>query len=121
MKPRIDRTNLKPIVVRAGKPINYDVNVRGEPPPTITWYQADKLLKSENNVEIVNVDYNTKLNIKDSVRKNTGLYKIVAENQHGKDEETVEITVLCESMLMLLVGVGVFDLERMLSMCLSCC
>lgn len=94
VKPRIDRTNLKPITVRAGKPIKYDVDVRGEPPPTITWYQKDKELLSEGNVEIKNVDYNTKLSVVDSTRKNTGLYKIRAVNQHGEDEAEVEVTVL---------------------------
>lgn len=96
MKPRIDRTNLKPIVVRAGKPVKYDVNVRGEPPPTIKWFLLDKELVSEGNVEITNVDYNTILSLTDTIRKQSGLYKIYAENQHGKDEETVEITVLCK-------------------------
>ncbi|KAJ8886792.1 hypothetical protein PR048_013004 [Dryococelus australis] len=96
LKPRIDRTNLKPIIVRAGKPIKYDVNIRGEPPPTVKWFQGEKEVKSEGTVEIINVDYNTKLNITDTVRKHTGLYKIVAENKHGKDEADVEVTVLCK-------------------------
>ena len=94
MKPRIDRTNLKPIVVRAGKPVKYDIDIKGEPAPKVTWFQTDKEITTEGNVEIVNVDYNSKLIISDSIRKNTGLYKILAVNEHGKDEETVEITVL---------------------------
>nr|CAD7393168.1 unnamed protein product [Timema cristinae] len=94
LKPRIDRTNLKPIVVRAGKIVKYDVNIRGEPPPTVKWFQGDKEIKSEGTVEIINIDYNTKLTITESIRKHTGLYKILAENQHGKDEAEVEITVL---------------------------
>lgn len=96
VKPRIDRTNLKPIIVRAGKPIKYDVDVKGEPPPTITWIHIDKEITSGGNIEITNVDYNTKLNITESVRKNTGLYKIKAVNEHGQDEAEVEITVLCK-------------------------
>ncbi|XP_015183294.1 PREDICTED: twitchin isoform X5 [Polistes dominula] len=94
LKPRIDRTNLKPIIVRAGKPIKYDVDVRGEPPPEITWHHANVEIKSGGNIEIVNVDYNTKLNITDSVRKNTGVWKIRAVNPHGEDEAEVEVTVL---------------------------
>lgn len=42
VKPRIDRTNLKNVVVRAGKTIKYDVNIRGEPPPTVTWFLVNR-------------------------------------------------------------------------------
>ena len=51
---------------------------------------------AEPNLTIVNVDYNTKFTLKDSLRKNSGIYKIVAENVHGKDEAEVEIVVLGE-------------------------
>lgn len=47
-------------------------------------------------MEIVNVDYNTKFNITDAKRKQSGTYKIIATNQHGKDEAEVEIVILCE-------------------------
>ena len=94
VKPRIDRTNLKPIIVRAGKLIKYDVDVRGEPPPEITWYHGKELVKHGGNISIENVDYNTKLSITDSVRKNTGVWKIRAVNASGEDEAEVEVTVL---------------------------
>jgi len=41
VKPRIDRTNLKRTVVKVGKPIKLDVNVKGEPPPRIKWLLKD--------------------------------------------------------------------------------
>ncbi|RZF42380.1 hypothetical protein LSTR_LSTR004188 [Laodelphax striatellus] len=94
LKPRIDRTNLKNIVIRAGKMVKYDVNIRGEPPPTVTWFLADKEVRSEENIEIINIPYNTKITISDALRKNSGLYRIVAENPSGKDEADVEVTVL---------------------------
>ena len=40
------------------------------------------------------MDHNTKFTIRDSVRKNTGIYKIIAENVHGRDEADVEVVVL---------------------------
>ncbi|XP_013109098.2 twitchin isoform X22 [Stomoxys calcitrans] len=97
LKPRIDRTNLKPLLIRSGKPIKYDVNVRGEPVPTITWYHGDQLLKPEDlpsNFDIKNIPHNTKISITDAVRKHTGIYKIRAVNEHGEDEATVEVNVL---------------------------
>ncbi|KAI5726324.1 hypothetical protein M8J76_000791 [Diaphorina citri] len=101
LKPRIDRTNLKSIVLKAGKSVKFDVNIKGEPPPEVTWYLVDKetdqvseKVRSEGNVEIVNVPYNTKLSIVDILRKNSGVYRIKAENASGKDEADVEITVL---------------------------
>lgn len=97
VKPRIDRSNLKPLLIRAGKPIKYDINVRGEPAPTITWYQNDLELKPNelpNNSDIKNIPYNTKISILDAVRKNSGTYKVKAVNEHGQDEATVEVNVL---------------------------
>jgi hypothetical protein len=73
--------------------------VRGEPPPEITWYHKNILVKSGGNIEIVNVDYNTKISINDTIRANTGIWKIKAMNIHGEDEAEVEVTVLCENYL----------------------
>ena len=53
-------------------------------------------MKSEGNVEIINVPYNTKITLNDTTRKDSGLYRIVAENASGKDEADVEVTVLCK-------------------------
>lgn len=94
VKPQIDRTNLKQIMIKAGKVFKYDVNIKGEPPPTVTWYLGEKEVLSQENVEIINVDYNTKLNVVDAKRKNSGMYKILAVNEHGKDEAQVEVVVL---------------------------
>ncbi|OTF83664.1 hypothetical protein BLA29_012727, partial [Euroglyphus maynei] len=71
-----------------------DVNVRGEPPPKITWKLADKVVTNDQHYDIVNVDYNTKLTINDCERLHTGKYLIIAENEVGRDEAPVEICVL---------------------------
>ena len=42
VKPRIDRTNLKQTVVKVGKPVKLDVNIKGEPPPKVVWMFKDK-------------------------------------------------------------------------------
>ncbi|XP_058467261.1 twitchin isoform X5 [Malaya genurostris] len=94
LKPRIDRTNLKPIVVRGGKMIHFDVNVKGEPEPEITWILKEKPVFNDDHYEIINQNYNTKFTVKDSLRKHSGVYEIQAKNEHGMDKEKVEVTVL---------------------------
>lgn len=85
-------------MIRAGKQIKLDVDVRGEPPPAITWYHKEvkpgNEVSSNEHYEIVNVDYNTKFTLNEALRKHTGSYKIVAVNEHGRDEAEIDITVL---------------------------
>lgn len=58
VKPRIDRTNLKNIVVRGGKTVKFDVNIKGEPAPSVKW----QLVNKEVRTIIIYLIYN-KLNI----------------------------------------------------------
>ena len=86
MKPRIDRTNLKQVTLKAGKVFIFDVNVKGEPAAKVTWFMADKEVTTQNNIEVINVDYNTKLNVIDATRKNSGIYKIVNNNSNNNNK-----------------------------------
>lgn len=47
-----------------------------------------------DRIKIESVDYHTDFSIVNAQRKDTGKYKLKAENRNGKDEETVELTVL---------------------------
>lgn len=92
--PKIDRTNLKNVTIKAGQPYKFDVNVTGEPAPTISWFLNKARLETKDNIT-VDVEANrTKLLVYTSVRANTGVYVIKAENSSGKDEASVEVTVL---------------------------
>lgn len=94
MKPRIDRTNLNPLTVKAGLPVSLDIKVFGEPPATVTWHFKGEELKNGENLEIINVDYNTKFLMTKSKRANTGVYVIKAKNEVGEDQAEIEITIL---------------------------
>lgn len=94
MKPYINREKLQKVTVRAGQAVKFDVDVKGEPPPTIQWIFARKPLENSPRIKIENEDYNTKIAISDTTRKDTGTYTIVAENVNGKDEAPVEVIVL---------------------------
>lgn len=96
LKPSIDRTNLNPIVVKVGQPIKLEVDVKGEPPPKITWTfgKDKKTVEPDGNLKITDVDYHTSLQVDSAKRKQTGTYTITATNANGTDVATVEIKVL---------------------------
>jgi hypothetical protein len=94
VKPRIDRKNLTIQKAKVGAKVFLDVDVTGEPVPEITWTLMGKEVTTKDNVTIKNIDYNTKFTIENGQRKSSGKYKITATNQHGKDEEFVEIVFL---------------------------
>lgn len=95
MAPIIDRTNLQTTTVRVGKSIHLDVDVQGEPAPTIKWFlDGVEITNSMDHYTVENVDYNTQFYIKSGTRKTSGRYKIVATNEHGKDEAEVDLLFL---------------------------
>lgn len=95
MKPRIDRTTFKSVIIKAGRTHKWAVDVIGEPPPEMTWSWRDNIkLVNTERINIKNVDYHTEFSIANAVRRDTGKYTLTAENCNGKDTETVELTVL---------------------------
>lgn len=93
--PRIDRTNLKTTKVKVGKQILLDVDVSGEPPPEVKWFLDGALIMpNQDPYHIENVDHNTKFAVNRGKRQHTGKYKIVATNEHGEDQEWVELVFL---------------------------
>jgi Immunoglobulin I-set domain. len=94
VRPIINREKLQKVTVRAGALVKFDVDVKGEPPPTITWHFANKQLENGPTVKIENEDYNTKIQLSETTRKNTGTYTIKAENSSGSDEAPVEVIIL---------------------------
>lgn len=97
MKPHINREKLQTIKVRAGQNIKLEVDVEGEPPPTITWARGVKPVTTSATVKIDNVDYLTKIHISNTTRADTGKYTIKAVNDSGSDEADVEFIVLGKS------------------------
>ncbi|KAK6110371.1 Fibronectin type III domain family protein [Brugia pahangi] len=95
LAPKIDRSTLKPMKVKAGQMVVFDVLVEGEPPPTITWINANgHEMRHGGRIKLDNPEYRTKLQIRASERSDSGIYKIHAVNPNGEDEATVEINVI---------------------------
>lgn len=102
MKPHIDREAMKAITVKVGQNIDFDVPVRGEPPPDLVWTHSGKTLQSENKIRILNEDYRTQFSLKGIVRKEAGKYTLTATNSSGTDHYDVEVTVLGKRSISLL-------------------
>lgn len=94
VKPRIDKEGMKNVMVKAGRNQKWIVDVTGEPAPTLKWIFKNETLTQNDRIKIENVDYQTTLTINSAVRKDSGVYTLVAENASGKDEATLEFTVL---------------------------
>lgn len=94
VKPRIDKEGMKNVTIKAGRNQKWVVDVTGEPTPTLTWILKNEKLVDNERIKIENIDYQTTLSITGAIRKDTGVYTLIAENASGKDEATLEFTVL---------------------------
>ena len=82
------------MVVRSGITVKFDVDVKGEPAPTLQWIFASVALEPNDRLKIDNEEHNTKFCMAETTRKDTGVYTLVAVNSVGKDEATVEVNIL---------------------------
>lgn len=89
---------MRNITVKEGEPIYLDVKVSGEPAPDVAWFVNGKSLQPTNHKRVDNIPYNTKFYNDNPERKDTGTYKIVAQNKYGQDQEEIEITVICKCL-----------------------
>lgn len=99
MKPRIDRNAMKDMTLKAGKTFNFEVPVKGIPVPEYVW--SIKCAKEDYTIEtneLFSLDSKTdnvaKMNVLDAQRKRSGILKLTATNEHGKDVHEIEYTVL---------------------------
>lgn len=92
--PKIDRSNLKNLTIKAGNNIRLDVKVSGEPPPSKLWYLNKAKQETNDSLTVEVEDYKTKYHVTGATRKHCGTLTLKAENGSGKDEASIEILVL---------------------------
>ncbi len=97
---------MKNITIKAGRTHKWTVDVSGEPPPKLKWILKDKEVTNSDRIKIENVDYQTNITIINAVRKDTGKYTLVAENASGKDEASLDFTVLGKKLNLLLIYIN---------------
>lgn len=93
LAPKIDRSAIEEIKVRAGTDFQLNIPVSGEPPPTVSWSFQGEKLESSDRIKIENPDYKTKFAVKRARRSDAGTYIITAENEYGTDKAEVKVMV----------------------------
>lgn len=94
MAPKIDRKNLQKKVLRVGQLLRMEADVKGEPPPTITWTLNGQVLRNTDRLKIENEDYKTTFILQKVQRSDTATYVVSAKNDSGLDTVEVEVQVI---------------------------
>ena len=82
------------LMLKAGGAIVLPVSITGHPRPTVKWFHGDKELIQGNGTTIETNEKSSTLTVKGiSAAKNSGNYRVEAENKVGSDsaEFTVKI------------------------------
>ncbi|CAK5074870.1 unnamed protein product [Meloidogyne enterolobii] len=95
LPPKIDRSAMPELRIRRGETVEFNVPVEGEPNPKCQWSINGTPLATSDRTKVDNTnDNNTKLKTLDAERMDSGVYKLIATNEHGQDEAEVLVTVL---------------------------
>ena len=81
------------ISVKGGASIVLSANVTGAPKPSVTWQQNEITLESSDTIAMERENDFCRITIKASEAKNSGQYKLLAENVVGTAEHTFDVTV----------------------------
>lgn len=94
LAPKIDRTNLTSIKIKAGQNFIFEAKVTGEPCPETKWMFKSREVKSDSKTKVVHSEYFTKISVRMASRSESGKYTVTAENVNGKDTVDIDVTVL---------------------------
>lgn len=95
VKPFIVGDELKPIIIKKGQVIKYDIRYDGEPEPEVQWVKDGKIIVADGDRTTVDrPERNTILTVKKAVRGDSGQYKLVLTNSSGTIESVGDVIVL---------------------------
>uniref|UniRef100_A0A8C1MC16 Myosin binding protein C, fast type a n=1 Tax=Cyprinus carpio TaxID=7962 RepID=A0A8C1MC16_CYPCA len=86
--------NKNTIIVVAGNKLRFDVDITGEPPPTVCWKKGDMVRVSEGRVRVETRKNLSCFIIEGAERSDEGLYHITVTNPAGEDKADVMVKIV---------------------------
>ena len=96
VKPHIDRKNLDKKTVRSGQMLRVEIDIEGEPAPTVTWTLNGQPVPANKRLTIDDQEYHSFFSLQRAKRSDTGVYVITATNTSGTDVAELDVNVLSE-------------------------
>ena len=94
LPPKI-KSNLRDIKLKAGQPLNIEVDFVGAPMPEVTWVNGDKVLKAEPGKTIITTEEGrSRITIPITERGDSGPWKLKLKNEFGVDEANFTVTIM---------------------------
>lgn len=78
--------------VKAGNTIALSAVIKGMPFPKVTWKKADKEVPTKADIVVTTVG--SKLEIRNCVKEDAGIYSLTVENEAGSKTVETKVTVL---------------------------
>ena len=92
--PRIDKSNLKNITVKAGQPFNVDLPFIAEPLPELNWTFGGKDVKTDERFSHALSEKLLKVSAQNTKRSDTGKYLVKLTNAYGSDSCELDVVIL---------------------------
>ncbi len=95
--------SVKDQTLKASHSLVISVNIQATPTATVKWFHGDKELVKSNGINIETEESFSRLTIKGVRGKQSGTYRIVAENKVGKAEDDFKVVVKGRSIVLVLL------------------
>lgn len=97
VKPYIKGDGLKNLIIKRGQVIKWDIEFGGEPPPEVKWDMNAKELENGGGGGKISIESTLKttlLAIKQTVRADSGMYRLTLTNSSGTVTSVGDVVVL---------------------------
>ena len=88
-----DRSMRASFSLMVGSTIYIEVNVSGQPRPTVSWFHNDAKVEESNRVGTETADGWSSIKVKATTIDDAGTYKVTAENAAGFDSAEFKVLV----------------------------